>query len=191
MLPLATHGFFFGDDCEEPAAETRGVAGARKSEPAAADSPAIENALLRSGLALAGFNHRADAPADAEDGVLTAQEVTSLDLSGVDWAVLSACDTSRGDVAAGEGVLGLQRAFRIAGARTLIMSLWSVDDAATRQWMRGLYRARRIEGATAADCARSVSLGVLEQRRRQGLSEHPFYWGAFVTTGAPGQTNVR
>ena len=77
-------------------------------------------------------------PANEDDGVLTAEEVASLDLSGVEWAVLSACDTGLGEIKAGEGVFGPRRAFQIAGARTVIMSLWSVEDRAAMTWMRAL-----------------------------------------------------
>ena len=101
-----------------------------------------ENPLLLSGLALAGANRRQVATLDEEDGILTAEEVASLDFNGVEWAVLSACNTGLGRVRPGEGVLGLRRAFQIAGARTVIMSLWSVKTIATRLWMRALYEGR-------------------------------------------------
>ena len=94
------------------------------------------------GLALSRANRRALASADGDDGILTAEEVAGLDLSGVKWAVLSACDTGVGEIAAGEGVFGLRRAFQIAGVRSVIMSLWSVEDLSTRAWMRALYEGR-------------------------------------------------
>jgi CHAT domain-containing protein len=184
VLHVATHGFFLGDECGQAGEATRGVVGLGIRARPAVERVEIENPLLRSGLALAGFNRRAETPAGQDDGVLTAQEVASLDLSGVEWAVLSACDTDRGDVAGGEGVLGLQRAFRIAGAQTLIMSLWAVDDEATREWMAALYRARLKDGLDAPESARAASLSLIAERRRRGLSVHPFYWGAFVTSGS-------
>jgi CHAT domain-containing protein len=138
--------------------------------------------LLLSGLALAGANRRESAPDDGEDGILTAEEVASLDLSGVEWAVLSACETGIGQVQAGEGVLGLRRAFEVAGARTLILSLWPVEDAAAREWMRGLYEGR-LEGLTTAEAVRQASLKVIQRRRQAGRSAHPAFWGAFVATG--------
>src|SRR6185436_5304706 len=96
--------------------------------------------LLLSGLALAGAGRRT--ARTAQDGILTAEEIAALNLRGTDWAVLSACDTGIGEIRAGEGVFGLRRAFQIAGARTVIMSLWAVEDAATASWMRALYQAR-------------------------------------------------
>ncbi|MEM7244606.1 MAG: tetratricopeptide repeat protein, partial [Acidobacteriota bacterium] len=126
ILHLATHGFFLGGKCGGEPSNSRGVMMADE----ATNAPAYvtTSPLLLSGLALADANHRGQSTQDGEDGILTAEEVASLDLSGVEWAVLSACETAVGDVRAGEGVLGLQRAFRIAGARTLVMSLWQVDD---------------------------------------------------------------
>ena len=91
---------------------TRGVGGLSASG-------ALDNPLLLSGLALAGANRRASTSTDEDDGILTAEEVASLDLEGVEWAVLSACDTGIGEVKAGEGVFGLRRAFQVAGASTV------------------------------------------------------------------------
>jgi CHAT domain-containing protein len=143
----------------------------------------VENPLLLSGLALAGANRRAAAGVKDEDGILTAEEVIALNLEGVQWAVLSACDTGLGQTRAGEGVFGLRRAFQIAGARTLIMSLWSVSDEATTTWMRALYRARLEKQLNTAEAVRDASRSVLQVRRSKGLSTHPFYWAAFVAAG--------
>lgn len=82
----------------------------------------------------------------------------------------------------GEGVLGLRRAFEVAGARALIMSLWPVDDEVTRQWMRELYRAR-LAGSSMADGLQRTNVEVFESRKSAGQSTHPFYWGAFVASG--------
>ena len=141
------------------------------------------NPLLLSGLALAGANRRARAAPGEEDGVLTAEEVSALDLEGVEWAVLSACDTGLGTVTAGEGVLGLRRAFQAAGARTVIMSLWSVEDGATRQWMEALYSGRIRRQLDTADAVKQASLTVLRQRRANGQTTNPFYWAGFVAAG--------
>jgi CHAT domain-containing protein len=142
-----------------------------------------ENPLLLSGLALAGANRREEAGPNEEDGIATAEEIAALDLTGTEWAVLSACETGVGEVRAGEGVFGLRRAFQVAGARTLIMSLWSVEDEATREWMRALYEARLRDRRDTAESVRAASLRVLRDRRARGGSTHPFYWGAFVAAG--------
>ncbi len=109
--------------------------------------------------------------------------MATLNLNGVEWAVLSACDTGLGEIRAGEGVFGLRRAFQVAGARTVIMSLWSVDDQATRAWMRALYDARFRRSLSTADAVRTASITVLKDRREKGLSTLPFYWAAFVAAG--------
>jgi CHAT domain-containing protein/Tfp pilus assembly protein PilF len=180
VLHLATHGFFLGGDCvTQGEIETRGVGGLTTGP--ASRSP--NNPLLLSGLALAGANRRAAAAPDEDDGILTAEEVASLDLSGVEWAVLSACDTGVGEIKAGEGVFGLRRAFQVAGARTVIMSLWSVEDQATRAWMRALYEARFQKRLSTADAVHAASLAVLRERRAKGQSTHPFFWAAFVAAG--------
>jgi CHAT domain-containing protein len=115
--------------------------------------------------------------------VLTAEEIAALDLSGLDWAVLSACETGVGDVLADDGVFGLQRAFQVAGARTVVTSLWAVDDAATRAWMDQFCRARLVLGRPTADAVRDASLALLRERRRTGQGSHPFYWAGFVVAG--------
>jgi CHAT domain-containing protein len=179
VLHLATHGFFLSDACSTSSAPgTRGVGGLTGAPPRPAENP-----LLLSGLALSGANRRAPAAAEGDDGILTAEEVASLDLSGVEWAVLSACDTGVGEITAGEGVFGLRRAFQIAGARSLIMSLWSVEDQSTRAWMKALYEGRFERNRTTADAAHEASLAMLSDRRSKGLSTHPFYWAAFVAGG--------
>jgi CHAT domain-containing protein/tetratricopeptide (TPR) repeat protein len=188
ILHLATHGFFLDPKCEaspagpgrRAAAGAGGTAGTRARPPAAV-SP--ENPLLQSGLALARANYRATAGRQGEDGILTAEEVAGLDLDGVEWAVLSACDTGLGEIKAGEGVLGLRRAFQIAGARTIVMSLWAVEDQAGRAWMRALYEGRLAARQSTADAVRSASLTVLRDRRAERLSTHPFFWAGFVAAG--------
>jgi CHAT domain-containing protein len=138
--------------------------------------------LRLSGLALAGANHRGQ-EAGGDDGILTAEEVAALDLRQAQWVVLSACETGVGEVTVGEGVLGLRSAFRIAGARTLIMSLWAVDDEATRQWMRALYENRLSRRLDTAASAREAALSVLRSRRASKRPGHPFYWASFVAAG--------
>jgi CHAT domain-containing protein len=132
---------------------------------------------------LSGANRRRTAAPDEEDGILTAEEIAALDLRGLDWAVLSGCDTGVGEVRAGEGVFGLRRAFQIAGARTVIMSLWPVEDEDTRRWMTSVYDHRFARGAGTAEAVRTASLDQLRRRRQAGLSTHPFYWAGFIAAG--------
>ena len=152
ILHFATHGFFLGDECASPLDGTRAV-GALVSVTAIADQnatrgerwPAGEPACL-SGLAVPAPTGAPRPGRNEDDGILTAEEVASLNLEGVEWAVLSACDTGLGEIKAGEGVFGLRRAFQIAGARTVIMSLWSVDDQ--RHPRRGCVRSTRAGSAS-------------------------------------------
>ncbi len=136
-----------------------------------------ENPLLLSGLALAGANRRQTAAPDEDDGILTAEEVASLDLGGVEWAVLSACNTGLGQIKTGEGVFGLRRAFQVAGARTVIMSLWSVEDEATRLWMRALYQGRFQKRLTTADAMHEASIAVLQEQKGKGTEHESFLLG--------------
>jgi CHAT domain-containing protein/tetratricopeptide (TPR) repeat protein len=136
------------------------------------------NPLLHSGLVFARGGR------GEPQAVLTAQQIASLDLAGVDWAVLSACNTGNGELRDGEGVLGLQRAFRVAGARSVIMTLWPVDDQATRRFMHLLYTERLEHHATTADAVWTSSRKLLLTRRAAGQSTHPWYWAGFVGSGA-------
>lgn len=135
------------------------------------------NPLLHSGLVFAGANRNRQA------SILTAQQIASLDLSGVDWAVLSACNTGAGELRDGEGVLGLQRAFRIAGARSVVMSLWPVGDQVTVRFMHELYSERLRHRGASADAVWHSSRKLLAQRRAAGQSTHPWYWAGFVASG--------
>jgi CHAT domain-containing protein len=184
VLHLATHGFFLGGQpCRPSAQGTRAVGGLSTAPAKHGAGLRVQNPLLLSGLALAGANQRQSAGLREEDGILTAEEVAALDLDGVEWAVLSACDTGLGQITAGEGVLGLRRAFQIAGAGTVVMSLWPVDDGASRVWMRALYEGRFRRHLPTADAVRAASLTVLHERRKQGISTSPFFWAAFVASG--------
>jgi CHAT domain-containing protein/tetratricopeptide (TPR) repeat protein len=168
VLHLATHGFFVGNNCT-PAGTGRALVD--------------DNPLLMSGLALAGANRRHTAREDEEDGMLTAEEIAGVNLDGVEWVVLSGCDTGLGKVETGEGVFGLRRAFQLAGAGTVIMSLWPVEDDEARAWMKSLYRQRLVRGLSTAESIRQATRSALAARRAAGLSTHPFHWGAFVAAG--------
>ena len=138
--------------------------------------------MLRSGLALAGVNHwlKGGSPSlEAEDGLLTAEDVSGLDLTDTSLVVLSACETGLGEIHVGEGVFGLRRAFALAGASTLVMSLWKVPDLQTQELMEDFYR-RILGGQGRAAALREAQLA-LRARYPQ-----PRYWGAFICQGEPG-----
>jgi len=184
-LHLATHAFWTAG----------GLAPAQGSRPAPAPLldaliQGAENPLDVAGVALAGANRRADAGSDPragandalDDGILTADEVATLDLGAAAWVVLSGCDTGLGASAPGEGLLGLQRAFRVAGARGLVVSLWQVPDLATREWMKLVY-AEASDGASPAAALRHAARRWLAAQRRDGAPTSPEVWGAFIATG--------
>nr|WP_159791043.1 CHAT domain-containing protein [Sodalinema gerasimenkoae] len=184
ILHLATHGFFL-QDVEfvppQPLTDfTRGeieLVTARPLEgwflPPSDRPTSSENPLLRSGLAFAGFNSR---DSEGEDGVLTALEVVGLDLRGTRLVVMSACETGVGDVANGEGVYGLRRAFVMAGAESQLMSLWKVADEETADLM-GDYYQRLLAGEGRSEALREVQLDWLSR------GAHPYYWASFLFSG--------
>lgn len=187
ILHVATHGFFLGDSVEQAAAHTRGFTLEGEAPPAAVqtvenlDKRAVDkpSPLLRSGLALARANARGEA---RSDGILTALEASSLDLEGTKLVVLSACETGLGQARSGEGVEGLRRAFVLAGAETTVMSLWKVDDEATRDMMVDYYQ--RLEaGGGRSEAMREVRLAMLGN----DATAHPFYWASFIVAGNPGR----
>jgi CHAT domain-containing protein/tetratricopeptide (TPR) repeat protein len=183
VLHVASHGFFLGAGCGVSSRGMRGVGGMASAARPEALAATREHPLLLSGLALAGANVRYRCAAGEDDGILTAAEIATLDLSGSDWVVLSACASGLGETWAGEGVLGLRRAFQIAGAGTVIMSLWSVEDEIARAWMDALYRARRLAGCWTPDAVHQANRRLLDRRRAAGESTHPYYWAGFIASG--------
>jgi hypothetical protein len=187
ILHLATHGFFLPDQERDLNREGRGLgvdfggfSGARDGQ-GRLSGPMMENRMLRSGLALAGANtwlRAGNPPEEAEDGLLTAEDVTGLDLLATELVVLSACETGLGQAHVGEGVFGLRRAFVLAGARTLVMSLWKVPDEPTRELMEDFYR-RLLGGEGRAEALRQSQLAM------KAKYSDPFYWGAFICQGDP------
>jgi CHAT domain-containing protein/tetratricopeptide (TPR) repeat protein len=168
ILHIATHGFFLLDRGQtEP--RYAGL-GATKSETAD-----LLNPLLRSGLALSGANLTRDGKGD---GILTALEASNLNLWGTKLVTLSACDTGVGEVKDREGVYGLRRAFFLAGAETLVMSLWPVNDYVTREMMTSYYRGLK-NGLGRGEALRQAQLAMLKRKGR----EHPFYWASFIQSG--------
>ncbi|MBD2428168.1 tetratricopeptide repeat protein [Phormidium sp. FACHB-1136] len=180
ILHIATHGFFLEDVEFVPPPSTRGDRATGFLEPTGLVAPPTrpvsnENPLLRSGLALAGFNIRTSA---GEDGVLTALEATGLNLRGTRLVVLSACETGVGQVANGEGVYGLRRAFVMAGAESQLMSLWKVDDLGTAELMQRYYQ-RLQNGEGRSESLRQVQLEFMANPTYQ----HPYYWASFMFSG--------
>jgi len=166
VLHIATHGYF----CEQ------------------AENPYLSNPLLRSGLILAGANRTIGDmnrnSISGEDGILTAMEVSGLNLIGTDLVVLSACQTGIGDVQNGEGVFGLRRAFQHAGAKSVIMSMFSVPDESTSDIMERFYE-NWLSGESKSSALRDASLSILNERRSKNLSTHPLFWGGFIIVGDP------
>jgi MYXO-CTERM domain-containing protein len=176
VLHIATHGFFVPlsrGAAAEPTATPQG-----ETQPALlrAVLPQVDDPFVRSGLALAGANSRAA----RDDGVLSAYEALGLDLNGTRLVTLSACETGLGELVDGIEVQGLSRAFTIAGAETLLTSLWKVNDEATRDLMAGYY-ARLAQGGGRAESLRDVQRDFIARRDRTS----PYYWAAFSVSGNP------
>ncbi len=167
IVHIATHGYF------QPDVEQASVGVHQEN--------AKNNPLLRSGLLLAGASAtiKGDVMPNLEsndNGVLTAYEAMNLSLDGTDMIILSACETGLGDVRAGEGVYGLQRAFLVAGAKAMVMSLWKVDDAATQALMTNFY-TNLAKGTPKAKAFKQAQLQLMTKFKE------PYYWGAFVMMG--------
>jgi CHAT domain-containing protein len=183
LLHLATHGFFLPDT--ESGSDSGGG-----SRPSLDDSGPMagtvrdENPMLRSGLALTGaalaaVEREGANASDTEDGIVTAEEISSLDLSSTRMVVLSACDTGVGEARAGQGVMGLRRAFAHAGARNLVMTLWPVQDDATVSLMVAFYE-RYLEKGDAIGALSHLQRTSITQAREAGEVPDPRVWGPFL-----------
>jgi CHAT domain-containing protein len=173
ILHIATHGFFLRSAGAQTAGGTRGLS----IVPAPTASGSRQDALVLSGLALAGANQRAGG--SDQDGILTALEATGLDLWGTRMVVLSACETGVGDARNGEGVYGLRRALVLAGSESQVMSLWQVSDTATTDLMIDYYRRLRA-GEGRAEALRNVQRSFLQGGSNRS---HPYYWASFIQSG--------
>ncbi len=165
ILHLATHGYFFPYPEEEK--KTEGIR-------------AVHNSLIRSGLVLSGANPAwtgASSPTKQEDGILTAYEIAQMNLSNTELVVLSACDTGLGDINGNEGVYGLQRAFKTAGVKYVLMSLWSVNDKKTYEFMTRFYDLYQNEGKSIPE---AYQLTQNELRVKYALPFNPRGWAGFV-----------
>jgi CHAT domain-containing protein len=192
ILHLATHGFFLADPQRNlnkgglPEQSIEGVWESTGDRLERFLGRHIDNPLWRSGLALAGantWNQGGLLPAEAEDGILTAEDVSGLDLSNTELVVLSAYNTGLGDIHVGEGVFGLCRAFKVAGAKALVMSLWEVPDQQTKELIADFY-ARLLAGQPRVKALRAAQSSMKERY------PHPSNWGAFICQGNPGPLSV-
>jgi CHAT domain-containing protein len=199
FVHLATHGFFAPAELRSALAPGDPKATRLGIDALGGVGVVGYNPGLLSGIALAGANRR-PTPIGLDDGILTALEVAELDLSGVELVVLSACETGLGEVAGGEGLLGLQRAFQVADAKTVVASLWSVNDDATRLLIAEFYRNLWEKRLPKGEALRQAQLKMLRGELRpsdslppgaRGLKRpdapqdyrKPYYWAAFVLSG--------
>ncbi len=174
ILHIATHGYFLDTPEEEDPKDQRRMQlpmmRSMSSDPL--PSKKLTNPLVYSGLALAGANDPGD------KGILTALEVLGLNLRGTDLVVLSACETGVGEIRQGEGVYSLQRAFQEAGAKSVLATLWKVDDKATQLFMEKFYK-RYMSGMSVQRAIRDTQLDFINSKRYS----HPYYWSSFVMIG--------
>jgi CHAT domain-containing protein len=183
IMHLATHGFFLTDEELDLSQDTRGGFGQRDlSVQARPSGKRYENPLVRSGLAFAGANQAAQTT-EGDDGILTALEITGMDLYGTELVVLSACDTGVGEIKNGEGVFGLRRAFALAGAKNLLMSLWPVSDEITAKQMKAFYQ--NLQTLPPAEALRQAQLETIKELKAQynGIAP-PGLWAPFILQGA-------
>ncbi len=186
ILHLATHGYYLEDQQKTTEkSPTRSMSfGLARSNTPQAQLTYLENPLLRCGLALAGANTQIQGgtlPEEAENAILNGEDVAAIDLLATDLVVLSACETGLGQVKAGEGVFGLRRAFMLAGAKTLVISLWAVLDKPTQMLMTDYY-SRILAGEARVEALRQAQLTLKKKKRY----EDPRNWGGFICQGEPG-----
>ena len=183
-LHLATHGFFLSDQEMQEAMDSRGLTdlSSFNSFPRAASTTPLhyEDPLARSAVALAGAN--ATLKGKGVDGIVTAEKFLSLPINGTEVVVLSACQTGLGDVQTGEGVFGLRRAITQAGAKGMVMSMWSVPDQETRELMENFYD-NLAKGLPKAQALRQAALKERDITTARFNSDNPIYWGAFIYLG--------
>jgi CHAT domain-containing protein len=173
VVHFATHGFFLTD--QDLTQKSQGSS-------SSGGGVTLQDPMLRSGLFFAGANRveTGGAPiAGIEDGVLTAYQVSQLNLQGTELVVLSACETGLGEQSNSEGVFGLRRGLQEAGADAVMMSMWSVPDRETQELM-ALFYAKWLSGLDKPEALRQAQLKEREVVRQRYNKDFPFYWGAFV-----------
>jgi len=164
LLHISTHGYFFPDPVADP--QSNGPAFKSSNYP-----------MIRSGLILAGANHawKTGRPlGNREDGILTAYEISQMDLRNTELVVLSACETGLGHIEGNEGVYGLQRAFKIAGVKTIVMSLWQVPDYQTQELMTVFYQKWLLGKMPVRQALQAA------QKEMRDKGYEPYYWAGFV-----------
>jgi CHAT domain-containing protein len=170
IIHLATHGYFLEGEKADMNDFMKSLSPLARQK-----TDSVIDPLLRSGLILSGGNRAwlgKEVPEGIEDGVLTALEISTMNLSGTDMVVMSACETGLGDITS-DGVFGLQRAFKMAGVQTLVMSLWKVDDNATSLMMQTFYE-HLLSGMSKREAFKLAQAAV-----RAKYSE-PYYWAGFI-----------
>ena len=179
MMHIATHGFYLTEIEAEKTKFARSGLGLLTDVDQWENQYFEHKSMTRSGLLFSGCNHiiqHEQIPDGEEDGILTAQEISTLDLRGLDLVVLSACQTGLGDIVSGEGVFGLQRGFKKAGAKTIIMSLWNVNDESTMKMMTSFYH-HYLEGMPKDIAFRTAQD---ELRKDSSTQQERPDWAAFI-----------
>ena len=185
FLHLATHGFFLEGSSflDHPVGQPFTL-----QDPNVSSSCATENPLFRSGFALAGANSTLVNPhIYGSEGIVTADKILNLKLSGTEMVVLSACETGLGAVKNGEGVFGLRRAFSQAGAKSLVMSMWKVPDGETKDLIIEFYKNIVDNKMNRCVALQRAALSIKNQIQRRHDHTHPYFWGAFIFSGDRGR----
>ncbi|NND71215.1 MAG: CHAT domain-containing protein [Rhodothermales bacterium] len=185
ILHVATHGYFLEAVDEDDGIQgdaidgadfgaARGLGMLRKAD----------NPLLRSGVILAGANNIGIEEAEGvDDGWVTAEEISLMDLRGTELVVLSACESGLGDIKSGQSVQGLRQAFQLAGAQSILSTLYKVPDTETRQIVKSFYGHLR-DGLSTTEALNKAQREMITQRREDNGGAHPFFWASFIAVGS-------